>query len=160
MVDPKIFESLQTKIDEDSEVRDQIKSILQTLERQGRITQSLLSRAHSTPAAHCKLLPLLFPTNLKITVQEVIKSAEDAIKEEILSVGKLAETTSSSPYYKYNNLWTRDVQNVIFSIIFCGYLGGIALEDAPAAPGKLFTIEEVGKILNGKPFPLHTTHSS
>jgi hypothetical protein len=52
MVDTRIFEDLQTKIDEDAEVRDQIRAILQTLERQGRTTQSILSRAHSTPAAH------------------------------------------------------------------------------------------------------------
>ena len=52
MVDPRIFEDLQTKIDADAEVRDQIKATLQTLERQGRNTQSLLSRAHSTPAAN------------------------------------------------------------------------------------------------------------
>lgn len=54
MVDPKIFEDLQTKIDEDAEVRDQLKAILQTLERQCRNAQSVLSRAHSTPASHCK----------------------------------------------------------------------------------------------------------
>jgi hypothetical protein len=52
MVDPRIFEQLQTKIDEDAEVREQIKAITQTLERQGRNAQSILSRAHSTPAAH------------------------------------------------------------------------------------------------------------
>ena len=55
MVDPKIFENLQTKIDEDAEVRDQIRAILQTLERQGRTAQSVLSRAHSTPAAQRKI---------------------------------------------------------------------------------------------------------
>lgn len=55
MVDPQIFESLQTKIDEDSEVREQIKSITQTLERQGRTAQAILSKAHSTPAAQRKL---------------------------------------------------------------------------------------------------------
>lgn len=52
MVDPRIFEQLQTRIDEDAEVREQIKAITQTLERQGRNAQSILSRAHSTPAAH------------------------------------------------------------------------------------------------------------
>lgn len=54
MVDPKIFEQLQTKIDEDAEVRDQIKAIIQTLERQSRNAQSILSRAHSIPAANRK----------------------------------------------------------------------------------------------------------
>jgi transcription antitermination factor NusA-like protein len=52
MVDPRIFEDLQTKIDEDADVRDRIKAVLQSLERQGRGAQSILSRAHSTPAAH------------------------------------------------------------------------------------------------------------
>ena len=51
MVDPRIFEDLQAKIDEDADIRDQIKAILQILERQGRNAQSVLSRAHSTPAA-------------------------------------------------------------------------------------------------------------
>jgi hypothetical protein len=54
MIDPKIFESLQTKIDDDTEIRDQIRAILQVLERQGRTAQSILSGAHSTPAAHRK----------------------------------------------------------------------------------------------------------
>jgi hypothetical protein len=57
MVDPRIFEHLQTKIDEDAEARDQIRAIIQTLERQGRNAQSILSRAHSTPAAHREYAP-------------------------------------------------------------------------------------------------------
>ncbi|KAF4637759.1 hypothetical protein G7Y89_g331 [Cudoniella acicularis] len=130
MVDPRIFEDLQTKIDEDSDVRDQIRAILQTLERQGRNAQSILSRAHSTPAAH------------------LIVSAESAIKDEIESIGKLASIASNSPYYKYNNLWTRDVQNVVFAILLCGWLGGMAMNGTAAEAGKLLTIEEVGEILN------------
>jgi len=133
MVDPKIFENLQIKIDEDAEVRDQIRAILQTLERQGRNAQSVLSRAHSTPAAQ---------------LQPVLKSAEDAIVEEVSSISKLAEITSKSPYYKYNGMWTRDVQDVLFAILFCGWLGGMGVDGIAAESGKLFTIEEVGKILN------------
>lgn len=41
-------------------------------------------------------------------------------------------------------MWTRDVQNVIFGILFCGWLGGMGAEQ-----GKLFTIEETGEILRG-----------
>jgi len=47
-------------------------------------------------------------------------------------------------------MWTRDVQNVVFAILFCGWLGGMGLAGITAEPGKLLTIEEVGKILNGK----------
>ncbi|KAE8445699.1 hypothetical protein EG329_012997 [Mollisiaceae sp. DMI_Dod_QoI] len=132
MVDQRIFEQLQTKIDEDAEVRDQIRAITQTLERQGRNAQSILSRAHSTPAAN---------------IQPVLEAAEAAIKEEAESINKLATTTSGSPYYKYNGLWTRDVQNVVFSILLCGWLGGMTVHGAPE-PGRLLTIEEVGQILN------------
>ncbi|KAN0112730.1 Translin [Hyaloscypha variabilis] len=133
MVDPRIFEHLQTKIDEDAEVRDQIRAITQTLERQGRKTQSILSGAHSTPVAQ---------------LNPVIEVAEAVIKDEIESITKLAAVASNSPYYKYNGLWSRDVQNVVFSILFCGWLGGMGTVNKSADPGKLLTIEEVGEILN------------
>jgi hypothetical protein len=45
-------------------------------------------------------------------------------------------------------MWARDVQNVIFAILFCGWLGGMG-SSITAEAGKLLTIEEVGKVLNG-----------
>ena len=36
MVNPAIFEHLQAKIDEDTQVREELRSILRVLERQGR----------------------------------------------------------------------------------------------------------------------------
>ena len=100
-------------------------------------------------------------------VQPVISSAENAIRGEIESITKLADVASSVPYYKsvsrnstltlannghrYNSMWTRDVQNVIFSILLCGWLGGMAVNGKTAEQGKLLTIEEVGAILNGRP---------
>ena len=36
MVNPAIFEHLQTKIDEDAAVREELRNILQNLEKQGR----------------------------------------------------------------------------------------------------------------------------
>jgi len=44
---------------------------------------------------------------------------------------------------------------VIFSILLCGYLGGMGIPTSPAAAGKLLTIEEVGSILNGISSPPH-----
>jgi hypothetical protein len=38
---------------------------------------------------------------------------------------------------------------VLFSILFCGWLGGMGTVSKPAESGKLLTIEEVGEILNG-----------
>lgn len=72
LVDPAVFQSLQAKIDEDASVREELKNILQNLEKQGRsetppclislfltdsigrVTQSILSRVHSIPAAQHK----------------------------------------------------------------------------------------------------------
>jgi hypothetical protein len=47
-------------------------------------------------------------------------------------------------------MWTREIQDVIFAILMCGWLGGLRMKDKPAEAGKLFTIEEVGETLNGK----------
>ncbi|POS86054.1 Translin, partial [Erysiphe pulchra] len=129
----EIFDKLQSKIDADVIVREQIKEITQTLERQGRITLSMLSRAHSTPEAQ---------------LQPIISAAENLIRDEIKTVGELANLASKSPYYKYNGIWSRDVQTVIFSIIFCGWLGGLGMNGKPASQGKLLSIEECGEILN------------
>jgi len=35
MVDPTVFQNLQAKIDEDSQIRQEIRDIVQTMERQG-----------------------------------------------------------------------------------------------------------------------------
>jgi hypothetical protein len=56
MVNSKIFEDLQKKIDDDADTREQLKAFLQTLERQGRHASSILSRAHSTRVANRKSL--------------------------------------------------------------------------------------------------------
>ncbi|MCJ1246173.1 hypothetical protein MMC30_003378 [Trapelia coarctata] len=132
MVNPAIFEHLQTKIDEDSEVREGLKTILQVLEKQGRITQSILSRAHSTPS-----------TSLHITVN----GAEKSILPQVETIEKLAQVASRHPYYKYNSIWTRDVQNLCFSILLCGWLGGFQVGAGEAKVGRLLTIEEVGEVL-------------
>jgi hypothetical protein len=56
----------------------------------------------------------------------------------------------SSQFHRYNSMWTRDVQDVIFAVLLCGWLGGMPMNGKPAAERKLLTIEEVGEILNGK----------
>lgn len=70
MINPEIFEHLQTKLDEDAQVREELRNIVQSMERQGSVTHifsptysllmvifpdkttmSILSRAHSIPQA-------------------------------------------------------------------------------------------------------------
>lgn len=50
---------------------------------------------------------------------------------------------------RYNQKWNRSVQNAIFTILFCGWLGGVSTDSKPGELGRLVTIEEVGAILKG-----------
>ncbi|KAK4981324.1 Translin-1 [Elasticomyces elasticus] len=133
MVDPAIFEHLQQKIDEDTGVRDKIREILQTLEKQDRATQAVLSRAHSTPTAE---------------LSSIVTAAQSSIDHEVDTISKLAAAVSPHPYYKFNHMWTRQMQDACFSVIYCGYLGGYTKAGSEAKPRRLLTIEEVGEIMN------------
>ncbi|CAF9903376.1 MAG: hypothetical protein HETSPECPRED_000240 [Heterodermia speciosa] len=133
MVDPAIFEHLQTKINEDSAVREELRSKTQELEKQGRTTQSILSRAHSIPVAQ---------------IQATVSDAEKSIFAQVSTIGEISGVASNQPYYKYNSMWTKHMQDTVFSIILCGWLGGFkhVREESQA----LLTIENVGEILKGK----------
>ncbi|KAI9873384.1 MAG: hypothetical protein M1830_000474, partial [Pleopsidium flavum] len=131
MVNPAIFEHLQAKIDEDAQVREELRNILQILERQ---------------------------------VQNTIQDAEGSLSEQVETISKLAAVASRYPYYKYNGMWTRDIQNAVgtsylpdedaadseqcFAVVLCGWLGGSIGEGRGLQPGRLLTIEEVGQILD------------
>ena len=187
MVSPAIFEHLQTKIDEDTQIREDLRNILTALEKQGwldfnvalrtvdltmvlgRTAQSVLSRAHSTPSAQRWFLSLLQTALTDSgTVQGVLSEAEKSILGQIETISKLAEVASKYPYYKYNSIWTRDVQNSVgkegrlvlrettnilfqcFAVLLCCWLGGLPTKDGQGQPGRLLTIEEVGEILQGE----------
>ncbi|KAK5135870.1 hypothetical protein LTR08_004519 [Meristemomyces frigidus] len=128
MIQQGIFEDLQRKIDEDTAVKDALRDIVQTLEKQDRTTQSILSRAHSTPSAE---LP------------SVVSAAQANIDKEIQTIQQLSGVASEHPYYKFNYAWTRTVQDACYSILVCGWLGGFAKGET----GQLLTIEEVGSTM-------------
>ncbi|TPX10765.1 uncharacterized protein E0L32_008334 [Thyridium curvatum] len=131
MIDAKLFEQLKAKIDEDIQVRDDLSQVVQKLERDVSYAQGILSRVHSTPrSSYASFLP----------------QVEAAIREEIQTVGSLAELASKHPYYKYNSRWTRSLQDAIVTVVICGWLGGMSSESRPGELGRLLTIEEVGEI--------------
>ena len=43
----------------------------------------------------------------------IISTAENAIREQVGTVAALAEATADVPYYKFNGLWTRQVQDLV-----------------------------------------------
>jgi hypothetical protein len=54
LLDPSIFDYLKSKLDEETEVKDTLNTIVQRLERAVASAQAILSRVHSTPRARCK----------------------------------------------------------------------------------------------------------
>ncbi|EYE94232.1 translin [Aspergillus ruber CBS 135680] len=132
MIDHRIFEDLQTKIDEETHVRDELQEIVQTLARRGRSTQAILSRAHSTPSGQLK---------------PVLDSATKEIIAQKKEVTRLKAVADQHPFYKYNGLWTRELQNLVTAIELCAWLGGFQ-EYKGADSCEFLTIEEVGKFLD------------
>ncbi|EZF34819.1 hypothetical protein H109_06272 [Trichophyton interdigitale MR816] len=130
MIDSSIFESLQSKIDEESKIRDEIQDIVQELSKRGRAVQALLSRAHSTPPS--QINPILDDATREISAQR-----ED--------IAKLMTVASKHPFYKYNQLWSKELQNLVFSIEFCSWLGG--MKGVVSDNTTFMTIEDVGKFL-------------
>ncbi|KAI4248648.1 MAG: hypothetical protein L6R42_009210 [Xanthoria sp. 1 TBL-2021] len=128
MIDPAIFEQLQANIDDDSQLREEVRNILQKRERQGRMTQSILSRAHSVPAAELK---------------EALRPAQSSIDEQFQTIQELSAVVSKYPYYKYSHMWTRHTQETIRALIFGIWLGVYDREQ-----GTLLTIKEVGSFMN------------
>ncbi|RJE18062.1 recombination hotspot-binding protein [Aspergillus sclerotialis] len=131
MIDYGIFENLQAKIDEETVVRDELHEIVHTLARKGRTIQAILSRAHSTPSNQLK--PVLDDATKEILNQ----------KEE---VARLKSVADKHPFYKYNGIWSRELQNLVFSIELCAYLGGLEAYKS-SSTASFMTIEEVGSFL-------------
>lgn len=125
-VDPAIFTSLQSKIDEESAIRDELKAHVENLQKQGRLTQSILSRIHNTSTDDL--------------VEGVLKPASDALSEQAATVKSLGESASKYPFYKWNAIWQKEIQALISSIQLSDWLKS----------GNLVTLEEVGQRLNGE----------
>ena len=126
LIDPSIFSTLQSKIDEETAIRDELKQIVETLQKQGRVTQSHLSRIHNTPTASL--------------ASDVLTPAIAAINEQKNTVIGLNAAASKYPFYKYNNVWQRDIQNLVGSLQLSQWL----------SEGRLVSIEEVGTFLQGR----------
>jgi hypothetical protein len=68
-----------------------------------------------------------------------------------LAMLRLMEIANERPYYRYNGMWTRQMENASFENIFLNWLGirvgdsGIHLE----AEGELLSYERVAASLNG-----------
>ena len=55
------------------------------------------------------------------TVSGIVLAVETAIREQVGTVAALAEATADVPYYKFNGLWTRQVQDLVRLFLFLSW---------------------------------------
>jgi hypothetical protein len=154
MINPRVFESLKAKAEQDLVVRAQLDGIVETLERNIAYAQGVLSRVHSTPRAR-------YPTAL-------LPAVDAAVADEVATVRMLSEIASAHPYYKFNQRWTRHLQDAIFTVLLAAWLGGVATlnsdnesssttRPSAGAVGRLLTLEEVGEVFG---VPVEINHDA
>jgi len=76
-------------------------------------------------------------------VFSTVEEAKKSILEQVESIRKLAAVASRYPYYKYNSMWTRDMQNAVGSTT--EIMGRRLLTDDSALPAS----SAVGSIATG-----------
>ncbi|KGQ04166.1 hypothetical protein BB8028_0004g09000 [Beauveria bassiana] len=132
LLDPSIFSSLESKLEEETRIRDALTQILQRLERSVGAAQGLLTKVHSTPRA---------------SYPQLVTQLESAVKDEAVIVAELNELASKHPYYKYNSRWARIMQNAIGTVLYTAWLGGFAaFTNGSSDLGQLLTLEQVGAV--------------
>ncbi|PHH82399.1 hypothetical protein CDD82_6164 [Ophiocordyceps australis] len=129
-LDPSIFATLEAQLEQEAQVRDAIGQIVQRLDRAVASAQGLLSRVHSTRPAQ---------------YDQLAAQVEEAVRQQIPIIHELDALASQHPYYKYNNKWSRAVQNAMCTAIYCAWLGGFA-NGQPSHVGHLLTLDQVGSI--------------
>lgn len=122
-IDPSIFTTLQSKIDEESAVRDSLRSIIDDLSKQSRVITSHLSRIHNVPTAALH--------------SQILEPCAALLQQQATTIRTLASTASAYPFYKYNGLWAREVQTVLASLQLHEWLSS----------NRLLTLEELGTFL-------------
>ncbi|KAK9465500.1 Translin [Lipomyces arxii] len=107
VIDLEIFNQCQDKIDRDSEIRENLDSLTKAIDQHTRSILSILSTAHSVPSSSFQTFETRTSTSFEYQ--------RDAIQ-------KLAKIAASHPFFKYNSIWNRTLQNAAFAVLFKNWL--------------------------------------
>jgi hypothetical protein len=166
--------------------RQELKDIIQALEKQ---SMPMFSRSTTTPVNYpqiamshscCRehirhLLEAVSicshqtdPALILNAVADVLEAAKEPISSVVNTVSKLSQAASKMPYYKFNNMWSRQMQGAVRItissqqyqsmltalqvevLLLWGWLGGYKYEGGEVKCGQLLTIEDLGEILHSK----------
>ncbi|EPY51937.1 translin [Schizosaccharomyces cryophilus OY26] len=131
-MDKSIFKELQTKIDHETSLRDELSSRVETIDQETKVLRLLLGEVEIS--------------NNEVSI-DITRSTE-VIKVKIQELAKLA---SEHSYYKYVNVWDRTIQEVACLILLATWRG--ALRGHEDKKYQILTLEEVGQILNVPVYP-------
>lgn len=79
-------------------------------------------------------------TDLTLVIDEVVGPATDSLSAQNGTIRQLSEAASKHPFYKYNGLWTREIQTVIYHKLYAEWL----------RTADLLSLEQVGEAFGGK----------
>ncbi|KAF3149190.1 hypothetical protein TWF751_006368, partial [Orbilia oligospora] len=77
----------------------------------------------------------------------LLSSAQPFFEQQRDTLKGLDAIASKYPYYKYNSIWTRELQAASYGIVLAGWLGAFTPENEERKEGRLMTIKEVGEKL-------------
>ena len=96
-----------------------------------RTTTSILTKIHSTPANHRKsLCDLPFACSVEgpfhsshpdlspCKVNTVIAEGNKSLEAQSESISQISKAIASHPYWKYNTVWSREVQQTVRDLAF------------------------------------------
>lgn len=134
-VDPSIFHKLQESIDRDTSFKDEIRDVTKELDKINRQISFVLSQCHSTPT---EKLP------------ELLEESREHFASQKEKVAQLSSIASKMPYYKYNGLFSTQLQNASYATVMAHWLGLNLVGSGTVQPGTLLSLEEVGSVLGTK----------
>lgn len=127
LIPSKVFDELKEKIEEETEVRQNLGKLADEVEKQNAYALGLLSRIHSLPRAQWR---------------PVLDSVDEVIYKQIKAIDELKELANKHPYYKYNQKWTHKIQDAIYVAMLNIWLGGLPGIKGGKV-GDFFTLDDV-----------------
>lgn len=134
-VDAKIFQKLQESIDRDTTFKDEVRDVTKDLDSIGRHITVILSQCHSASAKD---------------LERILENARAHFNIQRSKVGELERIVARMPYYKFNTMYSSQIQNASYLAILAYWLGLNLLGSGSIAPGSLLTIEQVSSVLGTK----------
>ncbi|KAK9457025.1 Translin [Dipodascopsis uninucleata] len=107
LVDRDLFHKCQESIDRDADIREHLRGLVKDVEKYNRQITAVLQGAHS-------VAPEKF-TNFD-------GESFDLLLQQREALDRLAETATKYPFYKYNGIWSRVMQNAVFVILLRDFI--------------------------------------